>query len=1188
MVYLKSIDAIGFKSFADQTNVQFDKGVTAIVGPNGSGKSNITDAIKWVLGEQSAKSLRGSKMEDIIFSGAEHRKAQNYAEVQLRLDNHSKKLSVDENEVIVTRRLYRSGESEYYINNDRARLKDIADLFLDSGLGKEAYSIISQGRVDEILNAKPIDRRQIIEESAGVLKYKKRKAESLNKLDQTEDNLTRVEDILYDLEGRVEPLKEEAAIAKEYKTLSHQMKHSDIVVTVHDIDQYTNDNRQLDQRLNDLQGQQANKEADKQRLSQQIQQYKGKRHQLDNDVESLNYQLVKATEAFEKYTGQLNVLEERKKNQSETNARYEEEQENLIELLENISNEISEAQDTYKSLKSKQKELNAVIRELEEQLYVSDEAHDEKLEEIKNEYYTLMSEQSDVNNDIRFLKHTIEENEAKKSRLDSRLVEVFEQLKDIQGQIKTTKKEYQQTNKELSAVDKEIKNIEKDLTDTKKAQNEYEEKLYQAYRYTEKMKTRIDSLATQEEEYTYFFNGFKHILKAKNKELKGIHGAVAEIIDVPSKLTQAIETALGASLQHVIVDSEKDGRQAIQFLKERNLGRATFLPLNVIQSRVVATDIKSIAKEANGFISIASEAVKVAPEYQNIIGNLLGNTIIVDHLKHANELARAIKYRTRIVTLEGDIVNPGGSMTGGGARKSKSILSQKDELTTMRHQLEDYLRQTESFEQQFKELKIKSDQLSELYFEKSQKHNTLKEQVHHFEMELDRLTTQETQIKNDHEEFEFEKNDGYTSDKSRQTLSEKETHLESIKASLKRLEDEIERYTKLSKEGKESVTKTQQTLHQKQSDLAVVKERIKTQQQTIDRLNNQSQQTKHQLKDVKEKIAFFNSDEVMGEQAFQNIKDQINGQQETRTRLSDELDKLKQQRIELNEQIDAQEAKLQVCHQDILAIENHYQDIKAEQSKLDVLIHHAIDHLNDEYQLTVERAKSEYTSDESIDALRKKVKLMKMSIDELGPVNLNAIEQFEELNERYTFLSEQRTDLRKAKETLEQIISEMDQEVTERFKETFHAIQGHFTAVFKQLFGGGDAELQLTEADYLTAGIDIVVQPPGKKLQHLSLLSGGERALTAIALLFAILKVRSAPFVILDEVEAALDEANVIRYAKYLNELSDETQFIVITHRKGTMEFADRLYGVTMQESGVTKLVSVNLNTIDDVLKEEQ
>ncbi|HIA6663961.1 TPA: chromosome segregation SMC family protein, partial [Staphylococcus aureus] len=563
MVYLKSIDAIGFKSFADQTNVQFDKGVTAIVGPNGSGKSNITDAIKWVLGEQSAKSLRGSKMEDIIFSGAEHRKAQNYAEVQLRLDNHSKKLSVDENEVIVTRRLYRSGESEYYINNDRARLKDIADLFLDSGLGKEAYSIISQGRVDEILNAKPIDRRQIIEESAGVLKYKKRKAESLNKLDQTEDNLTRVEDILYDLEGRVEPLKEEAAIAKEYKTLSHQMKHSDIVVTVHDIDQYTNDNRQLNQRLNDLKGQQANKEADKQRLSQQIQQYKGKRHQLDNDVESLNYQLVKATEAFEKYTGQLNVLEERKKNQSETNARYEEEQENLIELLENISNEISEAQDTYKSLKSKQKELNAVIRELEEQLYVSDEAHDEKLEEIKNEYYTLMSEQSDVNNDIRFLKHTIEENEAKKSRLDSRLVEVFEQLKDIQGQIKKTKKEYQQTNKELSAVDKEIKNIEKDLTDTKKAQNEYEEKLYQAYRYTEKMKTRIDSLATQEEEYTYFFNGVKHILKAKNKELKGIHGAVAEIIDVPSKLTQAIETALGASLQHVIVDSEKDGRQAI-------------------------------------------------------------------------------------------------------------------------------------------------------------------------------------------------------------------------------------------------------------------------------------------------------------------------------------------------------------------------------------------------------------------------------------------------------------------------------------------------------------------------------------------------------------------------------------------------------------------------------------------------
>lgn len=1188
MVYLKSIDAIGFKSFADHTNVQFDKGVTAIVGPNGSGKSNITDAIKWVLGEQSAKSLRGSKMEDIIFSGAEHRKAQNYAEVKLKLDNHSKKLQIDSDELVVTRRLYRSGESEYYLNNDRARLKDIIEIFLDSGLGKEAFSIISQGRVDEILNAKPIDRRQIIEESAGVLKYKKRKAESINKLDHTEDNLTRVEDILYDLEGRVEPLKEEAAIAKEYQQLSKQMEQSDVIVTVHDIDQYTEDNTKLDQRLNELKSQQADKEAQQAQVNQLLQKFKGERQQVDYDIEKLNYELVKTIETYEQLAGKLNVLEERKKNQSETNARYEEELENLNAQIESIDYEKQQNEETLNELKDKQKHLNKEVQDLESLLYVSDEQHDEKLEEIKNNYYTLMSEQSDVNNDIRFLEHTINENEAKKSRLDSRLVEAFNQLKEIQNNINKTEKSYKISKKALTEAEQHIHRIEKDLTKSKKQQSEYEDKLYQAYRYNEKLKSRIDSLATQEEDYTYFFNGVKHILKAKDNELRGIHGAVAEVIDVPSQMTQAIETALGASLQHVIVDNEKDGRQAIQFLKQRNLGRATFLPLNVIKPRHIASDIKEIARQTEGFINIASDAVNVSSKYQSVIENLLGNTIIVNDLKHANELARAIRYRTRIVTLEGDVVNPGGSMTGGGARKSKSILSQKDELSKMRHQLEDYQRQTADFERHFKELKDKSEQLSEQYFDASQQYNTLKEKVHHHELELDRLKTQETHLKNEHEEFEFEKNDGYQSDKSKETLTQKQARLSEIQQQLTELESEIERYTQLSKEGKESTTKTQQQLHQKQSDLAVVKERIKSQKVEIERLVKQQESTQQQIKTVEEKIRLFNSDEMMGEQAFEDLKSQIQEQEEARDQLNQQHEELKQQRINLNETIENNESQLQVCHQDILAIENHYQDIKAKQSKLDVLINHAIDHLNDVYQLTVERARALYESNEPIESLRKKVKLTKMSIDELGPVNLNAIEQFEELNERYTFLNEQRTDLREAKETLEQIINEMDREVEGRFKETFHAVQDHFTTVFKQLFGGGQAELRLTEDDYLSAGVDIIVQPPGKKLQHLSLLSGGERALSAIALLFAILKVRSAPFVILDEVEAALDEANVIRYAQYLNELSEQTQFIVITHRKGTMEFSDRLYGVTMQESGVSKLVSVNLNTIDEVMKEEQ
>ena len=946
MVYLKSIDAYGFKSFADHTDVQFDNGVTAIVGPNGSGKSNITDAIKWVLGEQSAKSLRGSKMEDIIFSGAEHRKAQNYAEVQLKLDNSSGKLQYDAELVTVTRRLYRSGESEYYLNNERARLKDIVDLFLDSGLGKEAFSIISQGRVDEILNAKPIDRRQIIEESAGVLKYKKRKASSVQKLDQTEDNLTRVEDILYDLEGRVEPLREEASIAKEYQHLAAEMEKSDILVTVHDIETYNDNVHELDEQLNSLKSQQETKEANKVQHTKALNKYKSERQQYDNEIEKLNYQLVKATEDLEKYNGQLNVLKERQKNQSETNARFEEEQENLEEQKERLQQELAQAKEEITTLQQQQKELNQQIQSYENQLGHSDDDTEAQLEDLKDQYYALMSEQSDVNNDIRFLEHTIQENESKQSRLDSRLGEAYEALQKVQQEIVTTEQSHAQADKELKAIEQELNQREQELTRVKKKQSEYEHQLHQAYRYNEKLKSRIDSMSAQQEGYNYFFNGVKHVLKAKDTQLSGIHGAVAEIIDVPSELTKAIEIALGASMQHVIVETEQAGRQAIQYLKQHSLGRATFLPLNVIKPRQLSAEIQSIAERAEGFINIASEAISVDPQYQHIVRNLLGNTIIVNDLKQANELARAIRYRTRIVTLEGDIVNPGGSMSGGGERKTKSVLAQKDELAKMKAQLESYHRQTVDFEQQFQEMNDQANQLSEDYLSSSQRYNEIKQHKHELSLELDRLRTNEAQIKDDHEEFQFEKNDGYESAKSKATLNEKQQQLSEIKERLAQLEKDIERLTELNKEGKASTTQLQQQLNQKKSDLAVTKERLKTQRQMKERLNEQLDQTDQALEQLLEKIEFFNSDEITGQQAFDQIQSQIDEKQEDKSRFNQQLEELKAQRSELNETIEETDALLQETHRDILSIENRYQDIKAEQSRLDVLISHAIDHLS--------------------------------------------------------------------------------------------------------------------------------------------------------------------------------------------------------------------------------------------------
>ena len=1187
MVYLKSIDTVGFKSFADRTNVQFDKGVTAIVGPNGSGKSNITDAIKWVLGEQSAKSLRGSKMEDIIFSGAEHRQAQNYAEVQLKLDNSTRELQIEADDVIVTRRLYRSGESEYYLNNDRARLRDITELFLDSGLGKEAFSIISQGRVDEILNAKPVDRRQIIEESAGVLKYKKRKTESLQKLGHTEDNLSRVEDILYDLEGRVEPLKAEASIAKEYLQLSKEMEHSDVVVTVHDINQYDEENRQLDERLNHLKSQQAEKEGQQAQLNQYLQKQKTQRQKLERDTDHTNIDLITTTEEYEKFIGKLNVLEERKRNQSETNARFEEELDNLQYELKNVQDERELSVEQVSKLKKQHQSLNKEIKQLESKLILTDAQHDEKLETIKNEYYELMSEQSEVNNDIRFLERTIQENETKKTRLDARLIEVFDQLKHIQNDIHQTEQAHTTTSQKMNITEKDMRDVEDRLSEAKRIEATYEDKLYQAYRYTDKMRVRMESLETQAEDYSYFFNGVKHILKAKENTLSGIHGAVAEVIKVPSKLTQAIETALGASLQHIIVNNEKDGRQAIKFLKQRGLGRATFLPLNVIRARSLSHHIQNVTRNFDGFINIASEAVEVNQTYQAVIDNLMGTTIIVENLKIANELARAIQYKARIVTLEGDIVNPGGAMTGGGMRQSKSILAQKDELATMKTQLNDYEEKTKEFEQQLQKQKEKVETLSNKYVDLSQQYHQLKDTAHEETLTLDRLKKQETHIKSEHEEFEFEKNDGYQSEKSRHTLKQQQLRLSEIQEQLKQLENDIEVYSKLSKEGKENVSQVEKELNQKRSDVAVVKEKISHQIMSLERIDKQLAQINQQIIATKEKIELFNSDDMMGEKAFQQLQSSIQDKASQRDKLKQKLDTLKEQKDSINEDIEIHEYKLEQCHQDLLSIESFYQDIKAQQSKLDVLINHAMNHLNETYHLTLERARETYQSDVSIETLRKKVKLTKMSIEELGSVNVNAIEQFEELNERYTFLNEQRNDLREAKQTLEQIINEMDQEVKDRFKATFFEVQDYFTTVFQSLFGGGHAKLELTDDDYLSAGVDIIVQPPGKKLQNLSLLSGGERALSAIALLFAILKVRSAPFVILDEVEAALDEANVIRYAQFLNDLSEKTQFIVITHRKGTMEYSDRLYGVTMQESGVSKLVSVNLNTIDEVMKEE-
>lgn len=1180
MVYLKSIDAYGFKSFAENTHVEFDNGVTAIVGPNGSGKSNITDAIKWVLGEQSAKSLRGSKMEDIIFNGSKERKKCQYAEVKLTLDNHSRKLNIDEDTVTVERRLYRNGDSEYYLNNERTRLKSILDLFLDSGLGKEAFSIISQGKVDEVLNAKPSDRRYLIEEAAGVLKYKKRKKEATTKLEETEQNLNRVEDIVFDLEARVEPLREEAAIAEEYLSLKEEMKKSDITVTVYDIQSLNKDFKQLETDIEHFQAQKDQKTSELDGLTYKLNDKKKNRDQISFKIQESNKALVEATESLERYTGQLEVLKERQKNSDATNERLEEDKNLTQSRIDKITNQIKEIDIELSSFKEKQQEMLREINQLENQLSNNEGSFEERIEELKDQYYQLMTEQSDTNNDIRFLEDKLATHQEKQSRLDGRQKEVYDHLQNVWKEKETVSKQLEKIETDLKETTEKYKSDYAILKEKETEYKESESKLYQAYRYTEQMKTRINTLKSMQEDYSGFYSGVKHVLKEKS--LKGIEGAVAEIIDTPTQLTTAVEIALGASLQHIIVREEKDARLAIKYLKDKKLGRATFLPMNVIKKRFIPDNVVNQIKNSPGFVTVASEGVQFDEQYRNIVEHLLGSTIIAENLETANELARTIQFKHRIVTLEGDIITPGGAMTGGGKEKKTSLLSQKDELKTTEDKYDNFMKQTTQIESKVKNLKEEIQQLEKALSETQEKGTELRASEHEVTLQLDSILAKEKRLTDENETFEFEKNDGYNFIKGQETLKEKQSLLAEIQERLKSIDEEINQLNASLSNNKDSEKTIQNLLNEKRSNLAVEKERNRLKLQDKKRLTEDLNENENTLTNILDQIELVNSDEYSGTSQFEEVEKHI--EQSTNTKLEIETKMSEQQDMyrAIQEEIQTLEDDIETLRQSISGIETGLQDMVSKHSKIDIMIEHQLTHLSETYQLTFEKAESMYEMPEDISEARKTVKLTKMSIEELGHVNLNAIDQFKEVNDRYTFLSDQRTDLLEAKETLEQVILEMDNEVSTRFKETFDEVNHYFGNVFKTLFNGGRAELQLTDKDILDSGVEIVVQPPGKNRQYLSLLSGGERALSAISLLFAILKVRTAPFVILDEVEAALDEHNVIRYAEYLNKLKADTQFIVITHRKGTMSYADSLYGVTMQEAGISKLVSVNLKSIKD------
>lgn len=1177
-MFLKRLDVMGFKSFAERISIDFVEGVTAVVGPNGSGKSNVTDAIRWVLGEQSAKSLRGAKMEDIIFAGSDSRKSLNFAEVTLTLNNENQFLPLDYQEVSVTRRVFRSGESEFFINKQNCRLKDIVDLFMDSGLGREAFSIISQGKVEEILSSKAEERRTIFEEAAGVLKYKTRKKKAEQKLIETRDNLNRVQDILHELEGQVEPLKIQASMAKDFLKKKEELQQYEVALTVHEIEVLHGKWQELSKQNEEHSNQEMKMSTELQQKEAVIEQLRDRITALDESVSDLQDVLIITTQELEKLEGKRSVLQERKKNATQSKQQLEQKIVEAQKQIKQLQTEQSLQLQKLEEIQATVKELKKQLGEKEMSLASFSEDLELEIESLKSDYIDLLNKQAAANNEMRMVQQQLEQINARSIKLDSENEGLLSKRTSITSEKETLIARLQSIK---DRIEETAGQLFERKTSFEKLQDKYkneETKLYQAYQYVQQVQSRIEMLKGMEDEYAGFFQGVKEVLKAPN--LQGVEGAVAELISVPKEYNLAIETALGAAMQHVVVDTEENARKAIQFLKINSFGRATFLPMTVMKERNIAAAQLQLVMHHPSFIGVASQLVRYDSKYAAIVANLLGTVIITSDLKGANELAQKLHYKYRIVTLEGDVVNPGGSMTGGATKgKNYSLLSRKGELEELTLKLPQMEEKTEQLEKQVKQLK-----------ESIQQHNHSYEQLR---MDSEQLRIQEESVKG--ELREVETNERNVNDRLALYDLDQSSYMEEKLQKERRLTELVQLLDEYVKQLEESKVRIDELTNQKQaqqSSIAAVttelndlkiqfaakREQQQHVQETYDRLLKDLEDWQRKEKDASEDRELLFSDmesNTSGEQQLEDL---------AKTKLQDKNETIhliavrREERNQLHLRLEDEERELKELKRLYKGYVETMKDEEVKINRLDVELENRLQHLQQEYLLSFEDAKEQYTLQDSPEETMKKVKLIKMAIEDLGTINLGAIDEYERVYERYTFLTEQKADLQEAKETLFQVIDEMDEEMKRRFKETFDGISNEFEVVFQQLFGGGRAELKLTNPDdLLNTGVDIIAQPPGKKLQNLGLLSGGERALTAIALLFSILIVRPVPFCVLDEVEAALDEANVHRFSQYLKKFSSQTQFIVITHRKGTMESADVLYGITMQESGVSKLVSVRL-----------
>ena len=1179
-MYLKSIEVHGFKSFANKIVFDFHKGITGIVGPNGSGKSNVADAVRWVLGEQSVKQLRGSSMQDVIFAGTENRKPLSYAYVAITLDNSDHQLAIDYEEVTVARRLYRSGESGYLINGSPCRLKEVSELFYDTGIGKEGYSIIGQGQIDRILSGKPEERRELFDEAAGIVKFKKRKATAQKKLENERDNLVRVNDILAELERQVGPLERQSEKAKTYLKKKSELKEYDVNMFLLESEQIRSQQKDVEDKFQIADAQLKESNADYEKIRTEYEQLGQSMAQMDEKINSIRENISNTSVMKEKLESQIQILTEQihtaemtdehlqsrldaidqeKAQRSEQSATYIAEKEKLDEQLLEVQNRQNEAQE----------KLTAVQQEIAR--------CNQGIENGQKELYELLNNKAGIQSKQQRFDTMLEQINIRKAELGKRLLD----RKTQEADLNTVLSDYQKELEEVSLEIIDLKKKEEELTGKEK---EWRDKLRENGRKLEenqtafhKQQSRLESLKNIAERYDGYGNSIRKVMEQKASN-PGLLGVVSDLIQVEKKYETAIETALGGNIQNIVTEDESTAKKMIGFLKQNRLGRATFLPLTSVSAKGNPKNETLLDEE--GVLGIANRLVKCDKKYDEVAAYLLGRVLVVDTIDHAIALAKKNHYSLHIVTLEGEYLSPGGSMTGGAFKNSSNLLARKREIEELEQKVDSIRKELSELKNRREDIRtaieLNADELDQVKEELQQKYlvqNTAKmnvdrakQQRNESEAVFTGLMGEKQQIEQQIEEIDNNK---------KQILDE----IEYSKKREQEINEEANAFQKILEEQAKLENEASQKLSNIQLETANIKQKVEFAQVNIDRINGEVEKFDAERADLLENAAQSKEDAKKKQQDIEEIKKTIAASGESHGKLEEEL----RESVAKKEQMSAdyrgffqkQEEISKRCND----LDKEIFRLNNQREKLKEAGEYQTNYLWEEYELTPHAA-LELQNDiyDDLTALKKMVAEVKDEIRKLGDVNVNAIEEYKEVSERYQFLKGQHDDLVEAEQTLVGIIEDLDSGMRKQFSEKFAEIQKEFDASFKHLFGGGHGTLELVEdEDILECGIRIIAQPPGKKLQNMMQLSGGEKALTAIALLFAIQALKPSPFCLLDEIEAALDDSNVTRFASYLNKLTKNTQFIVITHRRGTMAAADRLYGITMQEKGVSTLVSVNL-----------